>query len=112
MIDGNPQVVIGHDRGSAAPSYYTATTNPLHASSVRQPFCGNSEGWGPINPDLADLTPCFVDVPVSIVAAWGVVMGAGALWFLFRKREAQQVAKNWHFYAKLVRLIFFPIAWG
>jgi hypothetical protein len=35
------------------------------------------------------------------VAAWGVLFGAGAIWYLFKKRIAQDVPKNWHFYAKL-----------
>jgi ATP-binding cassette, subfamily C (CFTR/MRP), member 1 len=100
MIDGNPQVVIGNDRGSTA-SFYTAA-HPLEASSSRQPFCGSSEGWGPFSPDRFDLTPCFLDIPVSVTAAWGVIMGAAALWLLLKKREPQPVPKNWHFYAKLV----------
>ncbi|KIX09957.1 uncharacterized protein Z518_01038 [Rhinocladiella mackenziei CBS 650.93] len=37
----------------------------------------------------------------SSVAVWGVLFGAGALWYLFNKRIAQDVPKNWHFYAKL-----------
>lgn len=101
MIDGNPQLVIGNDRGFTG-HFYTAA-NPLHVSTTfRQPFCGNSEGWGPINSDVTDFTPCFVDVPVSIAAAWGVLMGAGALWLLLKRREPQHVPKNWHFYTKLV----------
>ena len=101
MIDGNPQLVIGNDRDFSGPIYTTA--HPFHAStSLRQPFCGDGEGWGPINSEIVDFTPCFVDVPVSIAAAWGVVMGAGALWFLLKKRTPQPVPKNWHFYAKLV----------
>lgn len=106
MIDGNSQVAIG----SAVP-FYTAA-HPLDASASRQSFCGNSEGWGPLNPDRFDLTPCFLDIPVSVTAAWGIVMGAGALWLLLKKREPQQVAKNWHFYAKLVRPIFNPYCMG
>lgn len=108
MIDGNPQLVIGNDRGSTGP-FYTAAS-PLHASTaLRQPFCRDSEGWGPINSDIADFTPCFVDVPVSIAAAWGAVMGVGALWLLLKRREPQDVPKNWHFYAKLVSIYYFLI---
>ncbi|EEH36890.1 metal resistance protein YCF1 [Paracoccidioides lutzii Pb01] len=66
-----------------------------------QPFCGDIEGWGPISRTRFDLTPCFLDVWVSLVAVWGLVMGAGAIWFLFTKRTPQAVQKNWHFYAKL-----------
>jgi ATP-binding cassette, subfamily C (CFTR/MRP), member 1 len=48
-----------------------------------------------------DLTPCFLDVWIIGVALWGVLFGAAALWYLFKNRSAQEVPKNWHFYAKL-----------
>ena len=102
MINGNPQVAIGNARASTAAPFNTTTAHPLDASSVRQPFCGSVEGWGPFSPDRFDLTPCFLDVPVSVTALWGVVMGVGALWLLLKKRVPQPVSKNWHFYAKLV----------
>lgn len=101
MIDGNLQLVIANDRGSVVPSF-SAVGSTNASIRARHPFCGDREGWGPINSEIADLTPCFVDVPVSIAAFWGVVMGAGALWLLLKKREPMHVSKNWHFYAKLV----------
>jgi len=67
----------------------------------RQPLCGDSEGWGPISDIRYDFTPCFLDTWVVIVATWGLLGGAGALWFLLKKRTPQEVSKNWHFYAKL-----------
>jgi ATP-binding cassette, subfamily C (CFTR/MRP), member 1 len=67
-----------------------------------QPLCGDPEGWGPLSPLRYDFTPCFLDVWIIFVAAWGVVCGAAALWYLFKKRAPQEVSKNWHFYAKLV----------
>jgi hypothetical protein len=70
----------------------------------RQPLCGSSEGWGPISPDRYDFTPCFLDVWIAVVAAAGILGGVGALWHLFRNCPAQPVKKNWHFYAKLVRV--------
>ncbi|KAF2128318.1 multidrug resistance-associated protein 1 [Dothidotthia symphoricarpi CBS 119687] len=70
----------------------------------RQPLCGNSEGWGPISPIRYDFTPCFLDVWIAVVAVWGIVGGAGALWYLFRKCSPQPVKRNWHFYAKLATL--------
>jgi ATP-binding cassette subfamily C (CFTR/MRP) protein 1 len=79
-----------------AHGYLTASTHN------RQPLCGNSEGWGPISPIRYDFTPCFLDVWIATVAAFGIVGGAGALWYLYRK-PAQPVKRNWHFYAKLVR---------
>lgn len=65
------------------------------------PLCGNSEGWGPISDIRYDFTPCFLDVWLIFVAAWGIFLGLGAVWYLLRKRIPQDVPKNWHFYAKL-----------
>ncbi|KAJ4324230.1 ATP-binding cassette glutathione S-conjugate transporter ycf1 [Neodidymelliopsis sp. IMI 364377] len=70
----------------------------------RQPLCGNSEGWGPISPIRFDFTPCFLDVWIAVVAVWGIVGGAGALWYLYRRCPSQPVKQNWHFYAKLITL--------
>ena len=78
-------------------------SNPLRHSEPlsRQPLCGDPEGWGPVSNLRWDLTPCFLDVWIIGVALWGVLIGAGALWYLFKKRIAQDVPKNWHFHAKL-----------
>jgi hypothetical protein len=100
MIDGNPQAVIANDHGLAVP--FHAAPQPFDALNSRQPLCGDSEGWGPLSPSRFDLTPCFLDVWVAVVAAFGLLMGAGAVWFLLKKRIAQPVPKNWHFHAKLV----------
>lgn len=82
------------------------TPNPagyLTATSQRYyPGCGNSEGWGPLSPDRFDFTPCFLDVWITAVAAFGIFFGATALWYLTKRCPAQPVKKNWHFYAKLV----------
>ena len=67
-----------------------------------QPFCGNAEGWGPISNIRYDLTPCFLDVWISVVAVYGILFGSVALYYLIRKSKPQPVSKNWHFYAKLV----------
>lgn len=66
-----------------------------------QPLCGDPEGWGPVSSLRWDLTPCFLDVWIVAVSFWGVLFGAGALWYLLKRRIAQDVPKNWHFYAKL-----------
>ncbi|KAF2095001.1 ATP-binding cassette glutathione S-conjugate transporter [Rhizodiscina lignyota] len=81
----------------------TAFGGYLAAASVgekTQPLCGNSEGWGPLSPIRYDFTPCFLDVWISAVAVFGILFGAGAVWYLLRHPK-QDVGKNWHFYAKL-----------
>ena len=67
----------------------------------RQSFCADPEGWGPLSSTRYDFTPCFLDVWLLVVAAWGLFGGAGAIWLLLKKRTPQDVQKNWHFYAKL-----------
>ena len=66
-----------------------------------QPLCGNVEGWGPISPFRYDFTPCFLDVWISVVGAFGVVFGAAAVWWLLKRRKPAPVETNWHFYTKL-----------
>jgi ATP-binding cassette subfamily C (CFTR/MRP) protein 1 len=84
------------------PSYGYLESSHGHAQpSHGQPLCGNGEGWGPISPIRFDFTPCFLDVWVAVAAAWGLVGGAGALWYL-SKCPPQPVKRDWHFYAKLV----------
>jgi hypothetical protein len=77
-------------------TYLTATT------SYRQPLCGNAEGWGPLSPFRYDFTPCFLDVWISTVAVFGIVFGTGAVWWLFTRKDKAEVAKDWHFWTKLV----------
>jgi hypothetical protein len=101
MLDGNPQVILGNSH--SAPVSSSTLDSPFSSSKKLQPFCGDVEGWGPISKYRFDLTPCFLDFGVALVAGWGLLMGAGAIWFLLKKRVPQPVSKNWHFYAKLVR---------
>ena len=68
----------------------------------RQPLCGNSEGWGPLSSIRYDFTPCFMDVWVSSVAVFGILFGAGAVWWLLNRKKAQEVSKDWHFWTKQV----------
>lgn len=84
---------------SSRPSELLDVFNVKHAH--HEPLCGNPEGWGPISDIRYDFTPCFLDVWILFVGVWGVLCGSAALWFLFKKRIAQEVPKNWHFYAKL-----------
>lgn len=97
MLDGNSQAILGDSHPGSLP-ISSAIQQPQH----RQAFCGDIEGWGPMSPFRFDLTPCFLDLGVAVVAAWGLFLGVGAVWFLLKKRVALPVSKNWHFYAKLV----------
>jgi hypothetical protein len=72
----------------------------------RQPFCANGEGWGPLSKIRYDFTPCFMDVWVSAVAVYGILFGVAAVWWLINRKKAQEVTKDWHFWAKQVWLFF------
>lgn len=93
---GNDQTVFFNPTAAFKPDYLRGTKETKHL------LCGNIEGWGPLSPFRYDFTPCFLDVWISSVALFGIVGGAGALWFLLKRRTPQSVAKNWHFYTKLV----------
>ncbi|KAI5309683.1 hypothetical protein KEM55_002665, partial [Ascosphaera atra] len=87
---------------------YLEPYSPASASltfAKHQAFCQDPEGWGPISSIRFDFTPCFLDVWVALVATWGVLGGAAALWLLLKRRIPQPVSKNWHFYSKLVRCV-------
>ncbi|KAI0128475.1 P-loop containing nucleoside triphosphate hydrolase protein [Xylariales sp. AK1849] len=71
----------------------------------KQPLCGNEEGWGPLSPFRYDFTPCFTDVWVSVVAVFGIVFGALALWYVLRKSKSAEVPKDWHFWTKQALLL-------
>ena len=83
----------------------TATVKPPSFFDIQlkhhEPLCGNPEGWGPISQIRYDFTPCFLDVWVVFVSVWGLLGGAGAVWYLLKQKIPQEVPKNWHFYAKL-----------
>lgn len=70
----------------------------------KQPLCGNEEGWGPLSPFRYDFTPCFIDVWVFVVAVFGILGGALAVWYVLRKRKPTELSKDWHFWIKQVRL--------
>lgn len=79
---------------------FVTTFDSPWTTSDQSLLCADPEGWGPISSIRWDLTPCFLDLWLVFVAAWGIVGGAGAIWYLSR-RTSQDVKKNWHFYAKL-----------
>ncbi|KAK7534369.1 multidrug resistance-associated protein 1 [Phyllosticta citribraziliensis] len=75
---------------------------PAAATFGHHRLCGNVEGWGPLSPYRYDFAPCFLDLCISLVAlAFGVLGGAGAIWYLLTKCAPQPVKENWHFWAKL-----------
>ncbi|TEY71265.1 hypothetical protein BOTCAL_0097g00210 [Botryotinia calthae] len=74
-------------------------------TSRSQPLCGNKEGWGPLSPHRYDFTPCFMDVWVSSVAAFGILGGAIAIWWLVGRKTTAEVKKNWHFWLKQAVII-------
>nr|XP_036584697.1 ABC metal ion transporter [Colletotrichum truncatum]KAF6794347.1 ABC metal ion transporter [Colletotrichum truncatum] len=83
-----------HRLGSLGSHYLSATDH------IKQPLCGNEEGWGPLSPIRYDFTPCFIDVWIASVAVFGVVFGTLAIsWLLLRKRPSD-APKDWHFWAK------------
>ena len=80
-----------------SPDYLRGTLK----AEQRQTLCGNLEGWGPLSRFRYDFTPCFLDVWITAVAAFGVVFGGAAVWWLIKRRSPSPVGKNWHFYTKL-----------
>ncbi|KAH8815635.1 P-loop containing nucleoside triphosphate hydrolase protein [Xylogone sp. PMI_703] len=78
--------------------------------SRTQPLCNNAEGWGPFSPHRYDFTPCFMDVWVSSVAVFGIVFGAGAVWWLVNRKEKVPVKKDWHFWTKQSIIVLIAIS--
>ncbi|KAJ5754674.1 Metal resistance protein YCF1 [Penicillium manginii] len=109
MLDGNSQVPLGvsypgNHSLSQSQSHLDSALTFQHHPHTQQAFCSDAEGWGPLSPLGFHLTPCFIDLIVALVAVWGTLGGAGALYLLLKKRIPQPVSKNWHFYAKLAVL--------
>lgn len=104
--DPSRQKTLLYDSGSFTghwhpPSAVYHETGYLSATEdFKQPLCGNAEGWGPLSRLRYDFTPCFIDVWLASVAAFGVVFGLIALIWLLRKRKPVEVAKGWQFWTK------------
>ncbi|MBE3042761.1 hypothetical protein IMZ48_09345 [Candidatus Bathyarchaeota archaeon] len=82
------------------------------SQTFKQPLCGNEEGWGPLSPFRYDFTPCFIDVWIASVAAFGLFAGAIAVVWLLKFRHASPVSKGWHFYTKQVCIRMRPLPPG
>ncbi len=93
------QTILSADSGQN--TFWPDYLRPAAKGDSTQPLCGNVEGWGPISQYRYDFTPCFLDVWITIVAVYGIVLGAAAVWWLLKKREPSPVSKNWHFYTKI-----------
>jgi len=98
-----------YDTGSFS-GFHAHTIEILHKKS--QPFCGDPEGWGPLSRARYDFTPCFMDVWVASVAAFGVLGGAVAVAWLLRGKSRFVVERNWHFWVKMVGFCFLLMFWG
>ena len=90
------QTILSTSAQSSIPHYFAAIAD----GKLKQPLCGNPEGWGPLSPYRYDFTPCFLDVWIASVSTFGTFLGLWAIWYLSRKTPSQ-VSKNWHFYTKL-----------
>lgn len=77
-------------------------TAQSHHKSHKQSFCRNVEGWGPLSPDRAFFTPCFLDASLAIFALAGVLLGLAAIFTLARTKGHKPWMKSWNFLAKLV----------
>jgi ATP-binding cassette, subfamily C (CFTR/MRP), member 1 len=90
--------ITGYHRvlGLGRSGYLSATGH------LKEPLCGNEEGWGPLSPIRYDFTPCFIDVWIASVAAFGLLFGPIAVWWLVAWRRPTDVAKDWHFWTKQV----------
>ncbi|KAI6713934.1 hypothetical protein JHW43_003484 [Diplocarpon mali] len=104
--------------GSLSGLHSSSLSSPHYLSSVshhrHQPFCGNSEGWGPLSPLRYDFTPCFMDVWVGAVAAFGIVFGAGAVWWLVKRKQRMILEggdkRDWHLWGKLAIILAIGIS--
>lgn len=43
-----------------------------------------------------------MDVWVSSVAVYGILFGAGAIWYLVKRKKSQEVKRDLHFWTKQV----------
>lgn len=102
---GYSQQKVLYDSGSVSGyrPFLELGSNYLDATpTFKQPLCGNEEGWGPLSPIRYDFTPCFIDVWVATVAAFGIIFGSVAVAWLLRQRSPAAVPKGFHFWAKQV----------
>ncbi|KAG7051310.1 ABC transporter transmembrane region [Colletotrichum scovillei] len=81
-----------HRLGQLGSNYLSAT------AEIKQPLCGNEEGWGPLSPIRYDFTPCFIDVWIASVAAFGLIFGSLAIVWLIQRRKPSDAPKDWHFW--------------
>lgn len=86
-----------------SPAQHLAAGYLTGGDDFKQPLCGNEEGWGPLSRLRYDFTPCFLDVWVASVAAFGLLFGLAAVVWLLRSKKSVEIGKGWHFWTKQVR---------
>lgn len=100
-IDQDQKILLDTGSFSGYHPHHQLGSGYLSATTVyKQPLCGNEEGWGPLSPFRYDFTPCFIDVWVALVAAFGLVAGIGAVWYLLKQEGRQPPATRLHLWLK------------
>jgi len=94
------QLVLGQSPNTDLFATYLAAKK-----HTEHPLCGNEEGWGPLSPYRFDFTPCFLDIWILVVSAFGVLAGLGMIYWLYKKTDTQVVKRDWHFFAKLAVIV-------
>ncbi|KAL2753621.1 hypothetical protein ACRALDRAFT_1051871 [Sodiomyces alcalophilus JCM 7366] len=99
--DGAQQILFETGSFTGYHPYVDLGSHYLSANQAfKQPLCGDEEGWGPLSPFRYDFTPCFIDVWIAVVAAFGIVFGTVAIAWLLRKGKPTAAHKGWHFWIK------------
>jgi ABC-type multidrug transport system fused ATPase/permease subunit len=104
VIDSNVSDTITSN-GDINTALRFAATYLSGQAATKHPLCGNAEGWGPMSPYRWDFTPCFLDVWILVVSAFGIFAGLAMVWWLYEKADSKPVEKNWHYYTKFAVLV-------
>lgn len=88
--------------------YFLSVERPstlhLHPHVQKQPFCGDVQGWGPFSADGGNLTPCFLDASIGVLAVFGILFGGGAIFYLKKQAVRDSLVGKWVLGAKTVSL--------
>jgi len=78
------------------------SANLTATASCRKPLCCDADGWGPLSEVMSDFTPCFLDMLISLVAVFGIVLGAHSVWWVVTRKHTSEVAKDRQLWTKVV----------